>query len=116
MAIVEQELLDGRRAFPEAQRLFAGVALRRLPERVDVGWHGTDIDVETGAFAVVRDGAGLDDLIGEILIVSVGTRSVLVFVMGARAVPQDISLSRRGFLALGLLAKESIRCVVEVRQ
>ena len=115
MAIpMEPEIMAGRRGFPDAQRLFAGVPLRRLPTRIDVGWHGTSIDPETGAFAVVRDGAGLDDLIGEVLHLIVGRKEAFVFVLGSRNVPQDISLTRRGFLALGLLSRESIAAVVEV--
>lgn len=116
MAIVEQDLLDSRRAWPEAQRIFKGPALRRLPSRAEVGWHGNEVDIEQGACAVVRAGAGLDDLIGEVLRVSIGSREAFVWVRGSRGVPHDVSLTRRAFLALGLLSHESIACVVEVVQ
>lgn len=114
VVIDEPEILTGRRAFPKAQQLLAGVPLRRLPERVNVGWYGTETHPEAGSFAVVRDGAGLDDLIGEVLRVAVGARSVFVYVVGARGVPTDLALARRPFLALGLLSQESLPAVVEV--
>lgn len=114
MAVVEQELLDSRRAWPQAQAIFAGTPLRRLASRVEVGWHGNDVDSETGACAVVRDGAGLDDLIGEVIRVSIDSREAFVWVRGSRGVPHDISLTRRAMLSLGLLTHESIACVIEV--
>lgn len=116
MAIIERELLDSRRAWPESQRIFRGAALRRLPTRVEVGWHFNEVDPEQGAVAVVRDGAGLDYLIGEILRVAIGTRQAFVWVRGARGVPHDLSLTRRAFLAIGLLSHESLACVVEIVQ
>lgn len=111
--VTEPEILIGRRAFPMTQQLFAGVG-RRLPEQVDIGWYGTETHPEAGAFALVRDGWGLDELIGEILRVTVGTRAVFVYVVGARGVPTDIALSRRAFLALGRLSHESLTMTVEV--
>lgn len=114
MPAAEPEILIGRRAFATAQTLFAGVAARRLPERTDVGWYGTETHAEIGAFAVVRDGWGLDDLIGEVLRVSVGRRAVFVYVVGARGIPTDIALARRAFLGLGLLSSEALSAVIEV--
>lgn len=113
---VEPEILAGRRVFAVTQQLFAGAPLRRLPERVSVGWHGTDVDAETGAFAVVRQSWGLDDLIGEVLRLTTDTgRVCFVYVLGARDVPTDISITRRAFFpTLALLAEESVRCIVEV--
>lgn len=111
---VEPELLVARRAFPTAQRLLAGVAMRRLPSRIEVGWFGTEVEPEAGAVAIVRLGAGLDDLIGEVLRVEVGDRSIFVYVLGARGIPTDLAVARRAFLALGLLSHEALPAVVEV--
>jgi hypothetical protein len=113
MAVIEPEILIGRRAFATAQQLLAGVPLRRLG-RIDVGWYGTDTHPEQGAFAVVRDGAGLAELVGEVLKVTVGSRVVFVYVVGARGVPAQLAVSRRAFLALGLLSLDSVPAVVEV--
>jgi hypothetical protein len=111
----EPEMLNGRRAFPKAQQLLAGVPLRRLPGTVAVGWHDGATHAEQGAFAVVGTGAGLDDLIGEVVRVSAGAREVFVYVVAARPVPVALSLWRRAFFpSLGLLAVESKQCIVEV--
>lgn len=109
----EPEFLVAQRAFPMAQELLAGVALRTLG-RVEVGWHDTRVHPSVGAFAVVADNGNLTDLIGEILRVSRGTREVFVYCVGARAVPVRLSLARRAFFGLGLLAHETLPCVVEV--
>jgi len=114
--LIEPEILTGQRAFADAQRAFAGAALRRLPASVEVGWHDTEVDPLMGSFAVVRAAAGLDDLIGEVLHLTAGTREVYVYVVGSRDVPRDISLARRAFFALGLLAREAIDCAVEVAE
>lgn len=114
--LVEKEIMWGRRAFPTAQQLLGatGVPAQRLPGRVSVGWHGTEVDPETGSFAVVADDSDYGDLIGDVLSVTSGRRTVFVYVLGSRGVPQPISLCRRPFLALGLLGNESLRCKVEV--
>lgn len=114
MAQIERDILNATRAYPMAQQLLGGVPLRRLPSRLSIGWHGTETEALAGATAVVADGAGLDELFGEVLKVTVGTRSTFVYVLGARAVPAPLSLSRRAFLALGLLSHESLLAVVEV--
>lgn len=111
---IEPELLAARRAFPKAQQLLEGVAVRRLPQRVAVGWFGTEVESEQGAIAVVRLGAGQDDLIGEVLRVEVGDRHVFAYVLGARGVPTDIALSRRAFASLARLSHESLPAIVEV--
>lgn len=111
--MIEPEVLHAQRAFATAQQLLAGVPVRQLAQR-EVGWYGTETHATQGAFALVRDGVGLDDLIGEVLRVRAGGREVFVYVMGARGIPVDIALARRAFLAIGRLSRESIRAVVEV--
>jgi hypothetical protein len=112
--MTQQEVLDARRAFPKAQQLLASPPLRRLAGSIDVGWYGTEVHPETGSFALVRDGADLDDLIGEVVIVTVGMRSVYAYVIGARGIPTDVALARRAFLSIGRLSHESLPAVVEV--
>lgn len=115
MAAAEPELLAIRRAFPKAQELLFSVPLSRIYAG-PVGWHGTQVDPELGSSAaVVRSGAGLDELIGEVLRITVGDRTpVFVYVVGARDVPTDVSVARRAFMALGLLAVEHVEAIVEV--
>jgi hypothetical protein len=118
MAVREEpEVLAALRAFPKSQELLRGVPLRRLPDRVDVGWYDTATHPRQGAFAVVGFDAGMDELIGEVLRISVPNtpREAFVYVVAARAVPVKIAVARRAFFpTLGLLARESLRCVVEV--
>jgi hypothetical protein len=116
MVRTEPELLVIRRAFPAAQALLAGAALSRVGTTVEVGWHSTETHPELGSsHALVRSGADLDDLIGEVLKITRGDREpVFVYVLGARDLPTDVSVARRAFLALGLLAVESVECIVEV--
>jgi hypothetical protein len=111
----EPEILMGLRAFAKAQQLLAGDVVRTLAGTVEVGWHGTEADGLQGAFAVVQSGAGLDDLIGEVLRVSYRGRAVYVYVGAAVAVPTPLSLARRAFFPqLAPLSAESRPCTVEV--
>lgn len=116
MAVPEPELLVIRRAFPEAQRLLAGTPFSRVGTTTDVGWHSTETHPELGSsHALVRSDAGLDDLIGEVLRITRGSREpIFVWVIGARDLPTDVSVARRAFMELGLLSVESVECVVEV--
>jgi hypothetical protein len=115
MAVAEAELMWAQRAFPKAQQLLAatGAPTRRLPGLVDIGWHGTEVEPIAGAVGVIGLG-GDQDLLGEVVRVSNGTRSIYVYLLGVRAVPTPYSVSRRAFLGLGLLAIERLACVVEV--
>lgn len=110
----EQEILDGQRAFPEAQRLFAGEVERDLSQTVRIGWHDTATSPYAGAFAVVKLGGTLDDLIGEVVRVRVGRRQALVYVVGSADVPVELSLARRAMLALAPLALEAVKARVGV--
>lgn len=111
MTVTEEEF--SRRAFPKSQELLAATPVRTVGV-LSVGWHGASVHAEQGAAAVVGLDAGLDDLLGELLHVSVDGREVYVLVFGARDVTQPLSLARRAFAALGLLANEKLDCVVEV--
>lgn len=112
--ITEMEVQHARRAFAEAQALLRGVATRSLGE-IAVGWHGAAAHPEVGAFAVVRDGGPFDDeLIGDVLRLTVAGREAFVYCVGGADVPTDLSLSRPAFLRLDWLTRESTRAIVEV--
>lgn len=114
MATIEPEILDARRAFPTSQGLLGGPSVRQVQGLVVTGWHDTSVSGERPSFAVVRrDGPQLD-LIGEIIRVSYADRSVFAYVLGSALIPVDLSLARRAFLAIGLLAAESIDATVDV--
>lgn len=112
------ELQLARRAFPTAQRLLRGGTLREASPAAQIGWHGTEVTPETGSVAVVPTSGPLADLVGEIVVVRrimpTEIRSVFAYVIGAAPIVDDLSLARRPFLALGLLANESLTCSVEV--
>lgn len=110
----EPEILMGLRGFPDAQLDLAGSALSQWPGIVDVSWYDTAIRPEVGSFAVVRDGGPMGDLVGEILRIVYGERSVFVYCIGASDVPTDLALARRAFLALDVLNRESISVLVQV--
>lgn len=87
------------------------------------GWHGTSTDPEAGSFCIVRSDGPLADLVGERVRVTyrVGTlaRAVALFChdeqdFGAAAADEDISLTRRAFMALAPLALDSVTVEVEV--
>lgn len=112
MAIEEPELVVARRAFTASQPALAGPPLRYATEVAEVGWHGTAIDPERGAFALVR--RGLEDLVGEILSVAFERRVVYVYVLAARNVPSDLSLTRAAFLRVSPLWRDILAAEVGV--
>lgn len=116
MAVIEPEILIGRRAFDMAQSLLAAEPETRLPQRVPVGWYDTTTDPEVGSFAVVQRGGDYEDLVGETLKITVREKSVFVYVIGARGVPHQIHLARRAFFALDRLSLDSLNAVVEITE
>lgn len=112
--MIEEEIAAGRRAFPMAQQLLAGATSRRIPGFVEVCWHGSERSPESGAFGLVSIDGGLDDLVGDIVKVTGPTGAfVFVYVLGQRDVTCPLSVSRRAFLGLGLLAQQPLSCIVE---
>lgn len=107
----EMELNVGRRAFPLTQEKFYGLPVS-APQSLECGWHDTSVNPESGAFALVQQNAGLDDLIGEIVRVAYGSKMVYVYVLQAAAIPTQFSLYRRAWLGLGRLSLESLECEV----
>lgn len=113
---VEQEVLNAHRAFPEAQVLLAGEPANALPSEIAIGWHDTSTHPEVGAFAVIGQDSGLDDWIGEVLLVTANSRACYVYVMGSADVPAPLSLARRAFASLAALSIESLQSLVQVVQ
>lgn len=88
---------------------------------VALGWHGTSVDDERGSVAIVRPGSELaDDLVGTFVRVSPladRRRSVIAFVHASSDELDedvDMSLSRRTFMAVGLLSEDLLDGVIEV--
>lgn len=113
----EPEINVSRRAFPVAQSLLSGGVVRIASPAAPVGWFGTTVFAETGSVAVVRAGGPLEELVGEIVAVSYGGRSVYAYVAISTALLEedvDLSLSRRTFLALAPLYAERLVGVVAI--
>lgn len=117
-AQADEDLQLARRAFAVAQAGLAGASLRIFSEVAEVSWHDTSTHPETGCIALVREDEGLADLVGEIVKVSrtmpTTTRVVYAYVLGTAPIADDISLSRRTFMGLGILANELLTCRVDV--
>lgn len=109
-----QEERWGQRAFGEAQRLLSGVPQRQIGGFVETGWHASSKHPLVGCFALVAQGSELVELIGDVLRVSYEDRSVFVYCVASRDLSVELSLSRRPFMAIGLLAESSLPCTVEV--
>lgn len=111
----EPEILDGRHNFNDAQVTFNHAADTVWPSLVSVSWYGTRVSDERGSFAHVRTGGPLADLVGDHLRITSASRSVNVYVLGATdALVTDLAITRRAFVALGLLSTVSLPCKVEV--
>lgn len=97
----EVGVLQGRRAYPVTQQLFAGSPIQRLASSTEVGWHDSNATTESGAFALVLTGGALEQYVGDRVQVTYAGRSTIVYVVEAVAtLPWDISLWRRAFMEL----------------
>jgi hypothetical protein len=107
-----------RLGWTDAQRLLLSATLVSPIFSTTAGWHGTVVDPNRGSFAVVRNGGPLADLVGERLkLTTVGNnaRTCLVYVFqGVSSLEHDISLARRAFASLELLAKDTVDVKIEV--
>lgn len=118
-AQVEPEAMMARRAFPVSQQLLGGATVEVAAESLNVGWHGTDLHPENGATALVDPAGDYAGLVGEILCLTRlerGGRSIYVYVIGSAKLDADvdISVSRRAFLGIGILASEFVAAKAEV--
>ena len=120
----EPEMLIGRRAFKEAQKLIVGATAESPYEKrlFTCSWYGTSIDPERGCFAVVKDTSvlygGVDvtqGIVGDYVEIRYQNKSVRVYVIGSDStLDADIALSRRAYLALEILPKRPIDVYVSV--
>jgi hypothetical protein len=106
-------VLDGRQAFLDAQEAFAGNSV--LLGFFTIGWYGSNVSDERGSFGIVDPAMALADAVGEIVEVTYRTRKVRVYVIGSQQdLGTDLGVTRRSFLALGLLAVDPISAAVGV--
>lgn len=109
----EESVLDGRQAFLDAQEAFPGdsVALGFY----SVSWYGSSVSDERGSFGIVDPAMALADAVGEIIEVTYSKRKVRVYVIGSQGnLGTDLGITRRAYLALGLLAVDPISAQIGV--
>ena len=119
VAPVELEMYLGRLPFVEAQETFASTGPSGEIRLGSCAWHGTSLDPERGAFVVAQVGGKFDDWIGERVNVRahahiVEQRSVYGYVHSVNDVaPDDLSITRRLFMALAPAGIDRLDVVVE---
>lgn len=118
MAIDEPEIRDGQRAMPQTQILFEGSRVPPdVPNPNDVTWYGTNVSPLRGAFGFVREGDGLEDLVGEFLSVRSAVNrnnAVTVYMLGEYPdLEAPIAIARAAFLRIQLLPLTPASCYVE---
>lgn len=103
--------------FPTAQRLLSGVPLRGTARRAVCEWHGPGArgDERLGSYAMVREGSGLEELVGERIRVRFRRLSVFAYVHRATDdLDDDMSLARMLYARLAPLSETNLAVLVEV--
>jgi hypothetical protein len=112
----EPQVLRGRQALLDAQRLYAGPTETRRGS-FTLSWYGSTLSDERGSFGVVDPFGPLADLVGDVVEltyypligVRFGYRQVRVYLIGsAQNLGTDIGIARRGYMTLERLAIEPI--------
>lgn len=106
----ENEVIIARGGFADTQEDIRGSST--VIGQFTVGWYGTSVNEERGAFAVVNRDGPLLNYVGDFLSVRRGQRTVYVYVFGSASIIADIGLARRAYLGLSLLAHEPISAEV----
>lgn len=115
MTTVEPEILIGRRAWNKSQQLLNVGGPVLFARNEAVGWYGDSVDENVGAFAMVRTESALTDLVGEVLQIKRGRVAVYVYCVGeSDALIEDLAVSRRAFMPLGLLSLDNVTADISV--
>lgn len=102
-------------AWPESQEVFAKLGpIPGTGQVVPCGWYGTRTDPAREAFALVRRGGPLEDYVGEVLKVTMGSITVYVLARSAKDILEDVAVTRRAFIALAPPALTAPNALVEV--
>lgn len=112
----EPEILTSIRAFPDAQAELKVGAVEKTYGNINCAWYGTSVDEHRGSFAMIAANGVLDkaDLVGERVQVTHDGRTVYAYVLGSADLPFEMNLTRRLFLSLALLSRESVKVDVAV--
>jgi hypothetical protein len=113
------EMLFASLPFNEAQAQLGAPGVEGRLLTATCGWHGTSFDSQRGSFAIVSSDGPLKDMVGERLAITRGdtpqARTVYVYVhTDSDDLVDEISLTRRAFMALGDPALDNIDVSVDV--
>lgn len=101
--------------FADAQSVLSSTGvLFNSAQTAVVGWHGTLTDPQRGSFCIVSSSGPLADLVGERVKVSKGDRSVYAYCHTDGDILEDLSLTRRAFMALDYPATTELEATVEI--
>lgn len=112
----QDDFAYARLPFREAQRkLGEGGHVLGTRQLAVVGWHGDVFDPEIGSFVIAKTGTPFAELVGQRVWVSTrtGRRAVYAFVHSEADIFEDLSLTRRLFQSLELLAVDELDAFVE---
>ena len=111
-------MLAARYGPVDADRALRTVADAHSTRTATCGWHGELFDPERGNFAIVREDGPLADLLGQRIVVrqrfDTARHDVVVYVHRAADVLEDLSLTRRAFMALAGAWHDELAVEVEV--
>lgn len=112
----EERVVWARRSLLDAQALLAGAAQPALPLFYECAWFGTAALVDRGSFALVDPDGELGEYVGDDLrLTNEDGASLIVYVVGSQAMGGiPIAVTRRSFLALAPLTRDSVPVRVEV--
>lgn len=116
---LEPEIQDGMRGFEKTQELFAGSPTTSFfTNPLRCTWYGTEVSPYHGAFCVVKEGAGLDDLVGEFIRVTYrGTRKIYLYcVAETPKIPTQLGITRRAWNEIERLSLDEIFVYSQVIQ
>jgi hypothetical protein len=110
----EPEILNGTRAWAEAQTYFQGIPdPTRTRYDVQCSWYGTSISEWEGSFCVIQAGSELEDLVGDIVQVFYRDRSCFLYCVGGADIPTPLALTRQAFLRIAALSNDEISVGVQ---
>jgi hypothetical protein len=101
--------------WPDAQRALK-IAHVHDPGAIPThcGWHGAGFDARRGCFALAREDGPFAAFVGLRLHLHVHSRAVYVLLVDTADVPDDLSVTRRVFMALGNPSADYVSVSVRV--
>ena len=112
----EPELLDAARSYPNAQAALAGtVDPNQERIRASACWYDTSVSEYAGSFGLVKTGSAIEELVGDIVLVTYGHKSTWLYIVGSANLPTDLGIAREPWSRIADLALQSIRVRVEVQ-